>query len=110
MYKNSVDSSGDSEEIQLRTDIGKTGTGKGRVMVSSSPFADENEVERQGRERGRESRWGGIQVHKTVEISRGDRDEHGDGDAESISSVESGSAPNTPWPREGMGRSDKDMV
>ena len=103
VYKSSVGSLGDSEEIQLRTDIGETGTGRGKggVMVTSSPFTDENEVV-QTKESfgGRESRWGGIQVHRTVEISRAD--------GESVSSM--GSGRSTPWPRPGTGRSDKDIV
>jgi len=103
VYKSSVGSSGDSE-IQLRTDVGATGSGmggmgKGGVVVSGSPFADENEVQVKG-SGGRESRWGGIQVHRTVEVSRAD--------GESVSSL--GSEPNTPWPRPGTGRSDKVMV
>jgi hypothetical protein len=93
----------DSEEIQLRTDIREEGTGRGKggVTVTSSPFADENEVV-QAKESsgGRESRWGGIQVHRTVEVSSAD--------GESVSSM--GSEPSTPWPRPGTGRSDKDMV
>ena len=103
VYKSSVGSLGDSEEIQLRTDVGGTGTGRGKggVTVTSSPFADENEVV-QAKESsgGGESRWGGIQVHRTVEVSRAD--------GESVSSM--GSEPSTPWPRPGTGRSDKDMV
>jgi hypothetical protein len=98
MYKSSVGSEVDSE-IQLRTDVEATGSGKGGAgaVVTSSPFADENEL--QSKE-GRQSGWGGIQVHRTVEISRSD--------GESVSSM--GSEPNTPWPRPGMGESDKDMV
>lgn len=105
-YKGSLGSLGDSEEIQLRTDAGSTGKGKGGAAVVSSPFTDENEVE--GQRNGKESRWGGIQVHRTVEVSRGDR--RGDTDVESISSIGSVSVPNTPWPRPGTGRSDKDIV
>jgi hypothetical protein len=113
-YKSSLGLPADSEEIQLRTDIGTPGTGmgseKGGVVVSSNPFKDENEVDGQRAGNGsvRETRWGGIQVQRTVEVSRAERDR--DRDVESISSVETGSLPNTPWTRPGTGRSDNDMV
>ena len=98
MYKSSIGSEGGSE-IQLRTDIDAMGSGKGGagVVVTNSPFTDENEM--QSKEGG-QSRWGGIRVHRTVEVSRADE--------ESVSSM--GSDPNPPWPRPGTGGSDKDMV
>ena len=101
VYKQSLGSEGGSDEIQLRSDLGSPGMGmaKGGAVVSSDPFRDENEA---GRE-GRQETWSGIQVRRTVEVRRGERDM----DAVSVGSVgtESGSMPNTPWPAP-----DKDMM
>lgn len=97
-YKSSVASRSedDSDDIQLRSDIGKSGVNGSTRQVD--PFRDENDLEAL---RGQDGRWGGIQVQRTVEVSRAEK-VNGDVDAQSISSVES---PNTPWPR-----ADKDMV
>lgn len=104
--KASVGSSGDSEEIQLSRDVGRMGTGKGAAMVTSCPFADENEVRGVEREGGSD----GIQVSRTVEVWRGERFGDGDDDGESVRSVGVGSVPNMQWPQPGTGSSDKDMV
>jgi hypothetical protein len=99
-YKQSLRSEGGSDEMRLRSDLGSPGSGmgKGGVVVSSDPLRDENEADREGRE----GTWGGgIQVRRTVEVRRGERD----ADADSVGSVGSMSMPSTPW----LGP-DKDMM
>ena len=90
IYKSSAGSEG-SSEIQLR---GYVGTGKGGAVVSSNPFLDGDEAEKE------RQKYDGISVQKTVEIRRGERNTR----EGSISSRGSAS-PNTPWPR-----TDRDMI
>ncbi|CZR50852.1 related to integral membrane protein [Phialocephala subalpina] len=78
-------------QIQLRSDVRRKGT----VTSIRSPFGDSSEVVGGGREGG--TGKGGINVHKTVEVSS-----TGDGDSDG-SWLENGSGsgdvtPVTPWP------------
>ena len=82
-----------------------------------SPFGDSFEVDgvnfdfvfgnRNAKENGSGSgAMGGIKVYKTVEISRLESDEEGEGSLGSAS----GSRGQTPWQRPGTGRSERDIV
>ncbi len=80
-----------------------------------SPFGDSFEVDGTnfefvyaGREREESGSgaMGGIKVQKTVEVSRVESDEEGEGSLGNTS----GSGVQTPWQRPGTGSSDRDMV